>query len=762
MALVQIAAKEASCSGSNFPNAALRVEVWRDNTGSGVDVPANKETVQVRVMLVRRGTGGTSSWSASGCAASAEATLNVSPTPVSLFSASGLGYDFRSSSGMGGVGATQMLWQGDVVAFHDPDGSKPLYVGASWTGDSNLGSTSVSLTVNLPKITAVPNVPTAVTAVRVSDTQVTLSWSQANPGHGLPSSNEYQVRVNGGAWSSATSVSPTTSVTVAASANQKLEYQVRGVNAAGASAWSDASAPIYTTPAAPTNVSAVKDADLDIDVSWTPNVAFAEHEHVVEESTDGGTTWGALAVVASGTSTYHHDSPDPGVTHRYRVRARNTSGGLTSSWVMSSVVQLLSAPNKPTLPVLPGFVAADLDWVLSWTHNPVDTTAQTAFEVQFSTDGGATWPDTTGKTTSTVSTYTVPADTYDPADAVTVRVRTWGQATTGGSDSAGGSPWSDPQTVTFKSAPVATVIVPADEDTYGQADLVVQVGFAQAEGASFVQATAVLNDGVSDVETVLSGSQTAVFSTPVADGGTYTVTVTVLDSNGVRSAPAVSDFTVSYTLPVPAVLVVTYLRAQGVAQLDVTVPEPGVGEAAAVAVTITRTIGGVSETIVSAYPIVDTLTLLDTTPTVRGENLYRVRTISEDGAVNDVTFLLVTEETDWAFLSTGPGFSRAVAFRSNLQVTAEAARSSALVQAAGRKKPIALFGDQESLVITGSASVFAGAGSTPEEIENFIREADLVCYRDPFGRRVFGQVSGSWSSGWSEAAELSYRIVEAS
>lgn len=755
MTLVLIAAVEQALSGSNFPNVALRQEIWRDDSGSGVDAGANEEDVYGKVMLVRRGSGGTGSFNLNGVC-SASATVNGG----TVYAASGLNYDFRTSSGMGSPGATQMLWEGWVTVPHDSDGTKVnMPFAASWTGDSNLGSRSISGTVTLPKITLTPVVPSSVAAVRVSDTEATLSWVQSNPGHGQPTANEYRSRVNGGAWSSVTSISPTTSVAVTTAANQKVEFQVRASNAGGTSDWSSTSAPIYTTPAAPTSVAAVKDASLNIDISWTPNVGFAEHEHVIEHSADGG-AYAALTVVASGTTTYEDVTPNPAQTHRYRVRARNTSGALTSAWVESATVQLLVAPNKPTVPDLPDFAAAGATFRLPWVHNPVDTTAQTKYQWRWSTNGGSSW--TTGsKTVSANQFHDFAGGTWTADQAVTFQVRTKGQYDSGSDGDASYSPWSDAQTVTFKTAPVATITSPADASTYEQAELVVTVGFAQAEGATFVQATAVLNDGVDDLETVVSGSQTLVFETPVENGGAYTVTVTVLDSNGVTSAEVESDFSVSYTLPVQAEVELVWLVESGWTQINVTIPEAGSGEEPAVSVTITRTIDGVSETLWSEYPTTVGDSFIDTTPHTRAENVYLVRTHSADGAINDTTESLVTDEADWAYLSTGPGFQDVVAFRSNLEFGSTPGRATDLFVAAGRSKPIALFGEQTSYVVAGSAMLSADEGSTPQEVDEFLREPTLVCYRDPFPRRMFGTVSGSVASPSSIFSEFSYQVVEA-
>ena len=652
---------------------------------------------------------------------------------------------------------------------HNPNGSMSGSYSGSIAGTNTSGiggpTTNGPRSVSFPTLKVVPGTPTGVSASLSA--VVTVSWSQSSPSNGQPTSNTVRRRINGGAWEDAVTISPTTSATLARVANQKLEFQVKGTNSAGDSAWSATSAPVYTTPAAPTFVTATKDASQDITVAWSDNVAFTEHEHVVEHGTitGGVTTWDGspLAEVAWFLFTFKHENPDPSDVHVYRVSAKNTdTESLQSSKVTSNQVQLLVAPNAPTLPTLNPFWAKDEDFVLTWTHNPVDTTPQTAYEVNYSTNGGEDWTSST-KTTATDSEYTFAADTYAADDELTVRVRTWGEATSGGSDSTGASPWSDTETVTFKTRPVVTISAPVDEGTWTEADLTVALGFSQAEGAEFVRATIVLNDGTTDVETKLSTTvSSTLMDTQVEDGGSYTVTVTVLDSNGLVSDEVVSAFDVSYTLPVAAGVTCTYLENSGIAQLGLTIASPGVGEAAATAVTIYRTIDGVRETVISAYPTAASLAILDLIPTIHGTNEYTVRTISADGAIVDVTVDLVTDEGVWAFLSTGEGFSSIVSFWGALGFTATPGRSQALVPTSGRSRPIALFGEIGSLVVEGSAVIVPEMGSTPKEVLDFIQTAGRVCYRDPSGRRMFGTVTGSVGSPSSLSSDFRYKVTEAS
>lgn len=672
------------------------------------------------------------------------------------------GFDWRPSGLQ-----TTLIASGTVRIYHDPDGSKNLLMQVSMENTGTIGAggpTAFSLNTDLPVRKVVPGTPTGLTATRVSDTQIGLSWSQSSASNGQPTSNTIQRRVNGGAWETVATIAPATSTTVSAAANQKLEYRVRGNNSAGSSAWSTVSTVVYTTPAAPTGLSAAKNASLDIVLNFTPHVAFSEHEHQVWHGTvtGGVTTWDGspLATLASGVTTYTHTAPDSGEAHVYRVRA--TAGSLSSSYAVSNTVQLLAAPNKPTIAGVGPYVDRASDFDLTWTHNPVDTTPQSAYEVQYSTNGGSSW-STTGKTTSTVSEHTFTANTYTANQALTVRVRTWGEAETGGSDGEGASPWSDSRTVTFKTRPVVTIITPEDESTIGQALVNVALGFSQAEGASFVSATITFLEGSTTLETkqttTLAGT---VLNTRVVDGGEYTVQVTVKDSNGLVSTVVESTFEVEYLPPVAPVTEFVYLEDQGRVQVGITIPEPGDGETAAVNVRVTRAIDGVTETVVPLYPALPVLTFLDTTPTIQGDNEYTVTTISLDGSETTVTGTVTVAEEWRAFLSKGAGFEDVVVFGHDLSFVATPTVDQVLVKAAGRSRPIGMYATSGDLVVSVAASWDQGVGSTPDEIEALLGTPGRCCYRDPSGRRIFGQVTGQVSRKSSRTGGLSFTVTETS
>lgn len=746
------------------PSWQLQYEGWESN----LEPWANRSYWNWALYLYR-GNGDTP-WSNAGTAFSVGGPGGVSGTFGGFrFGSTGTGTNYSGTP----VGGRVLIASGGDWVYRNPDGTGAVTVSASHSTSSSLGNASIGNTViGLVHLRQAPWPPHSVGLTYNSDSQVTALWTNQWPSNGSATVNEVDRSVNGGGWERVANISPASSLAFGAAPNQKIITRVHASNEVGGSGWSAASPPVFTTPAAPSSVAAVKDANQDIVVSWTPNVAFVEHQHVIEHSTDGGSTWSALTTVAAGTSSYKHVGPNPADTHRYRVRAVNTDASARASvWVLTAIVQLLAAPNKPTIATKGAFQDRGKDFVLQWAHNSVDTTPQSAYEAQYSVDGGAY--ASSGKIVTPVSQDTLPANSYAANKQLTVRVRTWGQATTGGSDGTGASPWSDPLTVTFKTRPTATVLSPADLSTWTEADLTVGLGFAQAEGASFVRATIQLRHGGVLVEQVLSTTLAATaLTTRVLDGETYELTVTVLDSNGLESDPVVTEFDVAYTLPVPAQVTVTYLPDSGAAQLNLLIPAPGVGEVAAASVSISRTIdGGPRELIVAGLPVSgESMAILDLTPTIRGANTYRVRTHSEDGATVDVTEVLVTAEGKWAFLSTGPGFAEIVKFSRQLVTAAAPSRETELVRAAGRSRPIALFGSGGSLEVMGSAVVmademrdaFSEPGSSISEIEALLLRAAKVCYRDPTGRRMFGAVAGSFSNRTGVSADFEFIVTEVS
>lgn len=499
--------------------------------------------------------------------------------------------------------------------------------------------------------------------------------------------------------------------------------------------------------ATPTNAVATKQANLDIVITWTNNEVYRVNYEVWHGTITGGvTTWDGVVLdtiaVDGDVATYTHTAPNTSQVHIYRVRA--TYGIQLSDYATTNSVQLLAAPNKPTVPALPAFANCAAIFRLSWVHNAIDSSVQTKYQWRWSTDGGTTWGAVGDKTASTNQFHDFAANTWAANDAVTLQVRTKGAYDAGSDDDASYSPWSDNLLVTFKSLPTASITTPANGAVLNESTLRVTVGFTQAEAATFVKTQLELLQGATLLETLESVNQVGIMmATPVQNGVSYTVRARVLDSNGLWSSWSSNAFTVEYLSPPAAIISLAYLPGNGWGQINLTIPVPGEGESAATTVSVTRAINGVTELVVDAYPVASTMTLLDTTPTIHGTNLYTIITISDEGAQVRVTASLVTNELRRAFLSKGSSFNEVVVFGGNLSVDESLGVASSVVQAAGRTKPIGLYGVETSVQLKVQSFVFGGFGSTLDQLRAILLMPGKACYRDASGRRVFGSVKGS-------------------
>lgn len=742
--------------GSKTVNTGTSGSLQLNVTETSTNSAANTSVVSWNLRLIERvATSGV--WNNTGTGAS----VNINGTTV--FSGD-FDFDWRPS----GLQNT-VIASGTRTIAHDANGSKTIavsgHMGSTGTGSAG-GPTDVGFSLALATLVVVPGVPTAVTATRISDTQTQLGWAQSSASNGQPTTNTIQESNDSGVtWADLTTINDALSAVVGTDPNTKSRYRVRGNNSAGSSAYSVASADIYTTPSAPTNVTAAKDAALNINIAFTSNVGYPAYNHEVWHGTvaAGVTTWdgAALATLPAGTFAYQHVTPNPAQVHIYRVRA--TQGVLASAYGTSAAVQLLAAPNKPTISAMAAFADKASALVTNWVHNSVDTSPQSAYEFSYSTNGGTTWT-TTGKVASTAGTKTLAANTFVANNAVTIRVRTWGAATTGGSDGTGASPFSDLTTVTMKTIPVATVTSPANGAVVTTSSLKVNLGFAQAEAATFVQGEIkVIQGGVTledSLTNTLIGTQMA---TVLANAGTYTVSARVRDSNGLWSAWVSNTFTVTYLTPVTPGVTLSYVTSSGFGQIDVTLAAPGAGESAATTVTITRAInGGIPETIVDSYPAAAALSFFDTTANINGTNTYAVTATSALGATKTVTGDLVTNEQRRAFLSKGAGFNTVTVFGGNLSVSESLSVASNTVEAAGRTKPIGLYGIQTNVQLKVDSLVYSGFGSSVDELRSILLLPGKACYRDSSGRRVFGTVSGSVAYKKVDRADLSFTVTETS
>lgn len=246
---------------------------------------------------------------------------------------------------------------------------------------------SVYVDVTIPAIVyQTPNAPSACSATRNSGTKATVTWTNGAVTTLKPRTATYIERsVDGGAFAALTHVAASASSydDTTVTAEHYYQYRVRAYNSAGYSSYST-SGYIVTTPNAPSSCSATRNSDAKATVTWTNGSTDTTHPRsatLIERQTDAG-DWVQIASVGSTVANYTDNSISTNHRYRYRVRAQNSAG--YSSYATSGYIY--TTPAAPT--------AVSLSKTASTTVS-VDATVNapyaTGFDVQRSTDSGATW-----------------------------------------------------------------------------------------------------------------------------------------------------------------------------------------------------------------------------------------------------------------------------------------------------------------------------------------------------------------------------------
>ena len=164
--------------------------------------------------------------------------------------------------------------------------------------------------------------------------------------------------------------------------------------------------PVITAPGAPTNLSAAA-GDTTVTLSWTAPADNGNSpiiDYVIEQSTDGGSTWGDSTPATSTGTTVTVTGLTNDILYQFRVSATNVhapgpvsnvAGTTPTASAQQGTETVITAPGVPT-----GLSAAPGNGIvtLSWTA-PADTgsSAIISYTIQQSTNGAA-WVNSTPAT----------------------------------------------------------------------------------------------------------------------------------------------------------------------------------------------------------------------------------------------------------------------------------------------------------------------------------------------------------------------------
>lgn len=306
--------------------------------------------------------------------------------------------------------------------------------------------------------------------------------------------------------------------------NRRYRYRAVSVNNDGVTN-SVASVFVYTQPAAPRLARAQRQGD-NILITWQRGTVFAETQHVLQFSTNGGGSWTNLATVAAGVTQYTHVSPSNATPYVYRIATRINAPGMVgngtqSGWALTNSVQLIAPPNAPTItgPWTPQ--DADHEIRLSWNHNPVDQSAQTEYQYRWRVVGaGPSWTEQPIEF-SPDQWHDQYAGFWSNDTTVEWQVRTWGSH-------PDPSPWSATARIVLAQAPVTTITQPTDGGLWESPTLTAQWVFFNAAGGNQTGWEAQLLDSDGTLVEARAGNgaaSTTVFETLLPNNRVWTLRV---------------------------------------------------------------------------------------------------------------------------------------------------------------------------------------------------------------------------------------------
>ena len=605
------------------------------------------------------------------------------------------------------------------------------------------GVPSVSGTVTIPaRPVDPPAPPTGFTVTRVSDSRQNLAWSVTSTTSAPVETVEIRRmdQVNAYAQIAELTGPATAYADTSTRADRHYRYAVRTRNSAGWSVF--VYFEIDTTPARMGTPSAAKNSAGDIVVARGSISPVAATWEVKEAS--GATL--ATDIPAS-QETWRHPSPSPSQAWSYVTRAVSASPALPGEYSSASTpVALVAAPNAPTA-LLPYVLDPSETNELTWRHNAVDTTPQTAWTLRWRQYGQPAWT-TIDKTTSAESSYELPADTWPLTTAgVEWQVSTWGQATTGGRDGTGASPWSSSRATVTSGRPTVGIVAP--ELLVTASRVTVEWTFFDPEATNQAKWRVVLKDDdagnrIWEEKGGPGATSSVTMSTPLPDGSTWTVEVTAWDGHGLEATDS-RTFTVEWaTPPVPTGEVVWH-KDDGYAVVTPSAPAPGPDEVAVDHFQVYR-----ADPVAGGYALVaDDLaegeSVTDRTPPTGTVVTYRVVAVSALPSTALSGDLVVETDTRWVFFNWGPGFSRTVRLWGNLSAARGSSRAKALHHMAGRDLPVERGGTARTRTYTLTATLFGrqalrqapDGSSTWPDVEELGDASAPVLLRDPEGTRMF-------------------------
>ncbi|RQV92578.1 MAG: fibronectin type III domain-containing protein [Calditrichaeota bacterium] len=345
------------------------------------------------------------------------------------------------------------------------------------------------------------------------------------------------------------------------------------------------------------------------------------------------------------------------------------------------------------------------------------------------------------KISSVTEALTLVANSLVNGNTYEWQVKTWGQATTGGTYGDGSSDWSDTAEFIASSVPAATITDPTNTVDYGYSSLEVDWTYTQPESKNQIQYICKLYSS-SDVlletknvnSTIPSGNNdTAVFDYVLENSTTYKIKLRVKSSDGLWSDETEVEFDTDFYVPPTPTIELELDEDIGGINITITNPSSTPPEVDAVYNKVYRSIdGGDWELIPGLNEVSLNTTVTDYTCGIGNNNNYYVQAISEiPSSANSSESDLDVHMTGYYFLNGGNGYGDYIKLRGDTSLTEKFGRETVTKKYHGRKYPVKYQSEKLERVITFSCDLPI---EDYETLKNIIETIGNHFYRDYTGR----------------------------
>lgn len=633
---------------------------------------------------------------------------------------------------------SQLLWSGSKSIPIGSSTSTASFAfsirGLEYIGTSVTAAVSGKVTIPARAQTA-PAAPSGVTVSKIHDGRQKVTW-RASSSSTAPISH-FQIQ----RWTSVSNGWVTVVSRVGGSArsyeingtgrDQRVNYRVRAVNSSGSSAWATGYQ-IVTTPHAADSLRATLQGSSVL-LTWRNRSKIASHLDVQVQTRPRGGAWsswryesGATGITASAQS-WAISGIDPDLEYRWRVQTAANPPALYARSAASNVVSPATPPSAPSL-LAPRATVETGQAEFRWRHKPLDSSAQTAAEVEIRDPGGD------------VHAVTIqgPTDSHT-MDCDATGLWAWRVRTRGTHPNYG--PWASWADVLVADPPVIEITAPTGEVNASRVTVAWDYTDPEA-GQVFYDVTLSDTEGQVLATQARAGSvQQVTIPYTLTDATDYQVVVQVRSGTGLVSLPVSVEFRTRFIPPpVPSVTADWEEEEPGTARVEITNPPGADGVPPAVSNRIERSLDGGDTWATVAEDVEPDGTVEDWQVPLNRVVDYRAVAVSAQGAEAASSTVSIATRGDRVLLRAEDGSTFYLEYNLGISVTHK--QEAVVEHYLGSPTPTAHYGEQRTFSLAVTGVLLADEGTFTDGGELL---GQNLHYRDPEGRVLWATLG---ADGW--------------